>query len=155
MTLIVKMMSGEDCPDDDTRKSYKLKSGVLDVEFARDGDDAIAWLWFLGGNGLPVGPEKFLLTGNCYVMNEAGKTISSFGVAAASDPAFGPEQAELVRNTLDALALALTAHEHRWTPDERRGFEQSYKAVGGDVEEARRRRGSGPPFRSAKKSLVG
>lgn len=79
MPLVVKIMSGENGPDCDTRKSYKLLSDVTSVEFGRDDEPkrASLFVWFKGDPQ----PEVFYPLGNVYVMNEAGKTISSFGVA--------------------------------------------------------------------------
>lgn len=81
MSIMVKMVSGENLPDDDTRKTYLLKTEVTDVEFAREQragnrTEPYCWIWFKGEDE----PQKFYLSGNVYVMNEAGKTISSFGV---------------------------------------------------------------------------
>lgn len=76
MSLIVKTMSREDCADDDTRKAFSLNTGVLKVEFGREVDNRpIAYMWYDGD----MQPEKFYPAGNVYVMNEAGRTIASFG----------------------------------------------------------------------------
>ncbi len=83
MALIVKMMGGEDCPDEDARKTFSLKSGVFDVIFTRnDGIPTIE---------LNYGPPEYLIEsygvfGNVYVMNENGKTVASFGCAPIADP---------------------------------------------------------------------
>lgn len=76
--LIVKVMSGCDRPDDDARKSFQLFAEVKDVDFVRDDDDesqAIAVLRY--GSNLSETVEVY---GNVYVMNEAGRTISTFSV---------------------------------------------------------------------------
>lgn len=77
MTLIVKIMSGENLPDDDTRKSYTLHTGVASVEFHRRPGAPVAAMCF----GDAIVPLEFPLEGNVYVMNEAGRTVSSFGVS--------------------------------------------------------------------------
>lgn len=85
MTVIVKMMGSEDAPDSDTRKTFHLYTDILKVEFFREGREAYAWLWFSPAPFSPndgtfqIQKEMFLLIGNVYVMNNDGKTISSFG----------------------------------------------------------------------------
>lgn len=75
MALIVKIMSADPIADDDTRKGFKLITGVLSTEFGRSEDGSpVAYLWC----GEPM-PECFYPAGNTYVMNEAGRTIASFG----------------------------------------------------------------------------
>lgn len=146
MTFTIKLMSGEDMPDDDTRKTYKLKSGVLDIEFERMGEDSYAWLWFMGGDGCATAPTQLLLHGNVYVMNESGKTVSSFGIAQPHSKSLATNEIDTrvsipqavavdVLNTLDALALALLDHKHRWTAPQRRAYELSIKALGGKLGE--------------------
>jgi hypothetical protein len=90
MTVSVKMMSGEDAPDSDTRKCYLLITNVYNVKFARDPKTGKAEMELHFSKGYEsVGDveapalytETILLTGNVYVMNEDGKTISSFGEA--------------------------------------------------------------------------
>ena len=85
MTVIVKMMSDEDAPDSDTRKLHILFTDVYGVHFKRDAKGSPSMeLTFCKGyhtdereNTLYT--EEFTVTGNVYVMNEAGKTVSSFG----------------------------------------------------------------------------
>lgn len=82
-TLTVKIMSDQNIADDDSRKDYLLYSGVASVEFRRtnvdhraDSDVPRAWAHLNMANGdgfsIPV-------NANAYVMNDAGKTISSYG----------------------------------------------------------------------------
>lgn len=88
MSVIVKIMGGEDAPDSDTRHTYKLFTDVVKTEFVREGDEAHVWLWFredhrvgeVYASGVSE-PERFMLDGNVYIMNNDGKTISSFGPA--------------------------------------------------------------------------
>lgn len=77
MALIVKIMSDEDLPDDDSRKSFTLHTGVASVEFHRRPGAPVAAMCF----GDEIMAMEFPLVGNVYVMNETGKTISNFGVA--------------------------------------------------------------------------
>lgn len=78
MALLVKMMSAEDTPDTDSRKAHELFTDVVKVEFQRgDGGEAYMDLLFKDSEDV----ETFDVTGNVYVMNENGKTISSFGSA--------------------------------------------------------------------------
>lgn len=82
MTLYVKIMSDENLPDSDTRKTYTLYSGVVSVHFERsafqEGDEGYhiprAILLFEDGEH-----ESHGLLGNVYVMNADGKTIEKFG----------------------------------------------------------------------------
>jgi hypothetical protein len=78
MALMVKLMSAEDTPDTDSRKAYELFTDVLKVEFNRgEGGEAYMDLLFRDSEDV----ETFDVPGNVYVMNENGKTISSFGGA--------------------------------------------------------------------------
>ena len=79
MTVTVKLMSGENLADEDCRKSFKLFTDIHGVDFGRDTDGApYVVLW----RGEGTDPETYYLEGNAYVMNPAGKTISSFGHAS-------------------------------------------------------------------------
>jgi hypothetical protein len=82
--MIVKFMGPEDGPDNDSRKSCTIFAGVSHVYFERveEADtenpkalQAVAHMTF----GHPEDPsEEFDVWGNVYVMNDAGKTISTF-----------------------------------------------------------------------------
>lgn len=104
MSLIVKIMSAEDTADSDTRKGFLLHSGVRFACFERIGtgenDDPRTFtrpwltLHFLEPTAESLSFEP---QGNVYVMNEAGKTVASYGVApivyadeAASPPSDDP-----------------------------------------------------------------
>lgn len=70
-------MSAENIPDDDSRKSFRLLDHVHAVNFGRDNRDAVqVEVVFERGPG-----ETFHPQGNCYLLNEAGKVVASFGVA--------------------------------------------------------------------------
>ncbi len=74
--MIVKIMSGEDLPDSDPRKRYDLYDGVNEVNFSQD-DKGDSWAHMY----LYMGSEDtldVLVTGNVYVMNDNGKTVSTF-----------------------------------------------------------------------------
>lgn len=83
--LIVKIMGRENTADDDTRKSHKLITGVRFVEFDRDaeahGFESPAVVIIDYGDEKLGGPVTVPIWGNVYVMNEAGRTVSSFGAA--------------------------------------------------------------------------
>lgn len=82
--LTLKLMSDENIPDDDSRKSFFLHAGVKSVDFRRDPDNPdVCRAHVLFSTGL----ETFDLVGNAYVMNENGKTVSSFGPSPWLDPA--------------------------------------------------------------------
>lgn len=82
--LIVKMMSGENAPDDDTRKAFRLITGVVDVRFDRQADDPnadtspvpVMYVWY---GDRQERPDAFCVAGNVYIMNESGRTVASFG----------------------------------------------------------------------------
>lgn len=77
--MFVKIMSGEDAPDCDARKTYSLFDNVTAVDFTRNiqTKKAEARMVFTDGD-----PEIVPVEGNAYVMNEAGDTIACFGSAA-------------------------------------------------------------------------
>lgn len=79
MPLIIKMMSSEDAEDADTRKCYELFTNVVNVGFNRDGPSKVPVMVVIFADA--DDPEAFEVTGNVYIMNENGKTISSFGYA--------------------------------------------------------------------------
>lgn len=88
MSFILKVMSNEDIPDNDARKTYCLYSDVDSVSFSRQSDGtAMAHLWVKEPVKTAMVPgfvevEKHVqVTGNCYLMNENGKTISTFSPA--------------------------------------------------------------------------
>ena len=78
MALLVKMMSSEDTPDTDSRKSHQLFTDVVKVEFQR-GECGEGYMDLLFKDSEDV--ETFDVVGNVYVMNESGKTISQFGAS--------------------------------------------------------------------------
>lgn len=87
MALIAKIMSGEDLPDDDSRKSFRLFDNIGYFAFVRDEQGFSAGV-YLGLNDRPddaaeLGPQFYPIEGNVYIMNQAGKTVASFGVSTA------------------------------------------------------------------------
>lgn len=78
--MYLKLMSGEDAPDGDSCKTYRLFSHVSSVSFDRRANGtAVAEVVFDVDSASGVGIETFELEGNAYLMNDDGKTISSFG----------------------------------------------------------------------------
>ena len=79
--MYVKIMSDENIPDNDSRKAFRLLSGVVTVKFNRSPEapepssEPIAYVTFDDGE-----TESYLLAGNVYVMNDGGKTIEKFGI---------------------------------------------------------------------------
>lgn len=82
--MYVKIMSGEDMPDGDSRKTYSLFQQVVAVDFHRADTPP--------GGGAPIPPvlsltfengerEAHSIFGNVYMLNDQGKTVDSFGVA--------------------------------------------------------------------------
>jgi hypothetical protein len=77
--MYLKIMSGENCADSDSRKTFRLLDDVIAVRFDRNDnqpDRPSVTITFGKGPGETYWPE-----GNCYLMNDNGKTIASFGVA--------------------------------------------------------------------------
>jgi hypothetical protein len=80
--MIVKFMSDENAADDDSRKTFRLLSGVKTVEFVRgvytkgSGFGPMAVMYMEDGSY-----HEESIRGNVYVMNDSGKTVSSFGIA--------------------------------------------------------------------------
>lgn len=77
--MIVKIMSDEDAPDEDSRKSFQLIAAVVSVGFFRR--DGCAFIT-LSDDRDDREPETTAVKGNVYVMNDAGKTIASFGAGS-------------------------------------------------------------------------
>lgn len=75
--MYMKLMGPEDCPDSDTRKTFRLIQQVLDVSFERH-DDGKCYASYRIEDG-----DHFTVpaTGNVYVLNDQGKTVASFGPA--------------------------------------------------------------------------
>ena len=78
MALLVKMMSDEDTEDADTRKAHTLFVDVVHINFER-GVSGLGYMNLRFKDS--EDPETFEVVGNVYVMNENGKTISTFGSA--------------------------------------------------------------------------
>ncbi len=89
MAMYVKIMSSENIPDADSRKSYRLLAGVISVIFNRAPEAPISsdiphiYVTFEDST-----TESFELYGNVYVLNESGKTIEKFGVAPVVEGEF-------------------------------------------------------------------
>jgi hypothetical protein len=73
--MLLKIMSAENIPDDDSRKLFMLHSNVASVEFGRWENKPTACVHYLDGTTNETVP----LAGNAYLMNDAGKTVASFG----------------------------------------------------------------------------
>jgi hypothetical protein len=71
--MFVKIMSGEVVPDSDMCKCFRLIDGVVSADFNREGKRPTAFVTFDDG-----GSETYDLNGNCYLMNDSGKTVASF-----------------------------------------------------------------------------
>lgn len=86
MSVIVKIMGGENLPDEDPRKTFQLFTNVEDVSFDRVDDGACDILMRVPRERKltasltedPTDIKRRPILGNVYVMNEAGKTISTF-----------------------------------------------------------------------------
>lgn len=73
--MYLKMMGPEDLPDSDTRKSYRLVQQVVDARTERH-EDGKAFISYTIESG-----EMFTVpvSGNVYILNDQGKTVSTFG----------------------------------------------------------------------------
>lgn len=85
MSLLLKIMSNENIPDNDSRKTFNLYADIVSAHFNRHEDgSATAHLWVrepVKTAEVPgfVEVEKYVdVTGNCYLMNDNGKTIATF-----------------------------------------------------------------------------
>ena len=93
--MILKIMSNQDLADADPSKEFLLVANVVRVRFSTDkatnfeknehgftgdGDLIVSFAHAVIADFSPDGlhDERHLLTGNCYVLNDRGKTIESF-----------------------------------------------------------------------------
>ena len=101
--LILKIMSNQDYADADPRKEFRLVANVLDVQFITaaateyeksmlgyegDGSFQVSYASCNVSDSAILGgkrEETYLLTGNCYVLNDRGKTIESFWARRNTD----------------------------------------------------------------------
>jgi hypothetical protein len=81
--MFLKIMSDEDLPDEDPRKSYTLFEKVDEVKFARESRGGGTFVQYIDAHGTPVDRPLY---GNAYVFNDIGHLISSFGVASPYAP---------------------------------------------------------------------
>lgn len=79
--MYVKIMSGENKPDRDADKTYQLIE-CKRAEFVRCPDTAEKRVWIDG--------ESHHITGNVYILNNAGKTVDSFWPSDMVRPAAQP-----------------------------------------------------------------
>lgn len=78
--MYLKIMSGEELPDDHSDKAYRVIE-CQNIQFYRHGFNYPTQPSALITGGLNDG--EYPLTGNAYVLNNAGKTIDSFACARA------------------------------------------------------------------------
>lgn len=88
--MYLKIMSTENAPDGDSRKTYRFLANVDAVNFVRvnseeDGPKvgAFAFVTFTDGTR-----ESFDVEGNAYLLNDTGKTLSSWGSASIPEDAY-------------------------------------------------------------------
>lgn len=76
--MYLKVMSGEDLSDSDSRKQFRVFAGIKWCRFDRDHPSKMphAMVEYDDGRNAEVD-----LDGNAYLLNETGKTIASFGVS--------------------------------------------------------------------------
>jgi len=73
--MFLKLMSGEDLPDQDNSKPYRLIE-CRDVQFERGSQDGFGWAT---ADGVP-----YALQGNAYILNANGKTVDSYWAKQAA-----------------------------------------------------------------------
>ena len=82
--MFLKVMSPENAADDDSRKTFRLYGKIKVIEFeresARETNMAKAFAHVVYDDDRCS--ESIIVNGNAYVMNDAGKTIASFGAAS-------------------------------------------------------------------------
>jgi hypothetical protein len=78
--MYLKIMSKEDAPDSDNRKTFRLVE-CLEATFERDGEYTMVRVVLENGRYETLG-----LDGNAYLMNGEGKTVASFGVSPLPKP---------------------------------------------------------------------
>lgn len=79
ITMLLKLMSDENIPDDDPRKCFTLIEGVVEAEFMRqEGDDEVAYLDVTLEDGEK---SSYELGGNVYLMTAEGAELANFGIA--------------------------------------------------------------------------
>lgn len=80
--LIIKMMRDiqQNLADDDTRKPFRLISSVDSVTFEHPPENGFDLMHVSYGAANMAGgmPESFFVGGNVYIMNETGRTVSSY-----------------------------------------------------------------------------
>jgi hypothetical protein len=98
--MYLKIMGAENAPDDDSRVCFRILDDVTAVNFERivapkdehkpenrliANRGPKAEVTFRAAPGAPPYTETFWPEGNCYLMNENGRTIATFGVAPFHD----------------------------------------------------------------------
>ena len=83
--LIVKIMSDENLPDDDARKTYMVYGNVASVAWIRHSDGSAMARMYVRDETKTAEVQGFSehevladVPANAYVMNERGKTVASF-----------------------------------------------------------------------------
>ena len=75
--MLLKIMSAENAPDDDSRKTFTMLDHVAAVDFRRRTDRAgDAFVTFTDGSN-----ETYLVGGNAYLISFEGSIITAFGAA--------------------------------------------------------------------------
>lgn len=75
--MYLKIMSDEDLPDSDSRKSFTIIANVRDAQFYRNPGAFPCVAYFLHDED----EGTVCLAGNAYLMSEEGKTVAAFGHA--------------------------------------------------------------------------
>jgi hypothetical protein len=73
-TMYLKIMSAEDLPDSDPKKSFRILE-ILDASFT-NGEASVTFVDSLDA-------ETFDIPANAYLMNESGKTVAQYKRAAS------------------------------------------------------------------------
>lgn len=78
--MILKLMNDENLPDDNPAKGFRIVDQVREVTLSRTetGEQMLDVVYRIPNDNLL--DERFILQGNAYLMNDAGKTIQPFYV---------------------------------------------------------------------------
>lgn len=74
--MIVKIMSDEDIPDDDSRKGFSIMDDVAVLTCTRHNDTPVLMITTVEGGTTNLNP-----TGNVYVYTDDGVEVTDYGVA--------------------------------------------------------------------------
>lgn len=152
--MYLKVMSGENIPDDDPRKCYRLIDGVEGVTFDRNTCGKL----IVNAELFDGATLTFIASGNVYVLDYDGNAIESMGAGEYHEqpeepdtlrdlvketlgidpgPTFVFKMADMkhVRGTLDMLAIRLAGHDHHWLTVDRDAYDNAVRIINEQIGE--------------------